>query len=87
MKHQTKETTVLAERTAYTARMGLHYRLESEKGFWISVTSETDSARAYLGSDLETAWSLFCACVKGTVTPCSLEDVCCDFFYEKATYK
>ena len=87
MKHHTKETTVLAERTAYAARMSLRYRLERENGFWISVTSGTDTARAYLGSDLETAWSLFCACERGRVTPCTLEDVCCDFFYAKDSVK
>ena len=79
--HLTKETTVLAERVSYVAQRCVHYRLESENGFWIAVDGEDDSARVGLGSDLEAAWSIFCACVKGGVTPCTLEDVCCDFLY------
>ena len=78
---QIRKTTVLAERTIHTARLCLRYRLECDNGFWISVAGEKELARVPLGSDLEAAWSLFCSCVRGSVTPCSLEEICEDFFF------
>jgi len=84
LKHGDREITVLAERTVHAAPLCLRYRLECDDGLWISVESGLDRERVLLGSDLEAVWLLFCACVRGNVTPCTLEDVCMDFLYARA---
>ena len=76
-----RETGVLlAERAAQAGTARLIYRLECRKGCWMSVSSDAETERIFLGSDLEIAWSFFCAAVRGTVTPCVLEEVFCDWF-------
>lgn len=81
---QQRDIGIVAERTQYAAGMRLTYRLTFEKGFWLTVVCGKEDARRYLGSDMESAWLLFCLCVKGGVTPCTLGDVCDDFFYAQA---
>lgn len=76
-----QDIKILAERTQHAAGLSLLYRLEFSKGFWLSVTNGEEQASAFLGSDMECAWLLFCQCTKGCVTPCTLEAVCEDFFY------
>jgi len=77
---QQHDMRILAERTQFAAGLSLAYRLAFENGFWITVDCGEDAEQAFLGSDLESAWRLFCACVEGCVTPCTLDDVCRDYF-------
>ena len=76
----------LAYRERRFARMQVSYCLEHSGGFWLSVDSGGESAREYLGSDLESAWLLFCLAVEGEVTPCTLDAVCEDFFYQTRSF-
>ena len=75
-----KPRMVLAVREEWLERMHLEFRLECLEGFWLSVTMQKERACVFVGSDLERAWELFCAVSRGGVTPCTLEDVCRDYF-------
>ena len=74
---------ILAERTQHTAGLSFSYRLGFSKGFWLTVESEAEQERIFLGSDMESVWALFSLCVQGCVTPCTLEDVFVDYFYTR----
>ena len=78
------DINILAERTQHTAGLSFFYRLGFSKGFWLTVSSREEEASTFLGSDLESAWRLFSLCAKGLVTPCTLEEVCTDFFWKQS---
>lgn len=75
-----KEPILLALREVKHRELHLIYRLECNRGFWLSVALGDERADTFVGSDLERAWELFGAVSAGRVTPCTLEEVCADFF-------
>ena len=75
-----KKTVLLALREIELRELHLIYRLECRDGFWISVVLGKEQATEFVGSNLERAWGLYRAVSEGAVTPCTLGDVCRDFF-------
>lgn len=75
-----KKAVLLALREIEHRDLHLIYRLECRDGFWISVALGKEQSAEFVGSDLERAWGLYCAVSEGAVTPCTLEDICNDFF-------
>ena len=75
-----KQGVVLAVRETECGPLHLIYRLECLDGFRISVSLREECESVFAGSDPERAWELFCAVSRGGVTPCTLADVCDDYF-------
>ena len=63
------------------------YRLLSveldEAVFLISVKTDEESAVAFAGTDEAVAREIFVSLASGTVTPCTVKDVCRDLLIEK----
>lgn len=68
---------ILAEVHAEIAALRLSYRLEwdREGGFWISVETPDDAARAWVGEDVAYAVRCYERIRGGYVTPCTLEEI------------
>ena len=81
MMESERNIEILAERTQHAAGLSFLYRLEFSKGFWITVAKGEEEERAFVGGDMELACLLFSLCVKGCVTPCTLGEICTDFFW------
>ena len=78
---------LIKEETLHRRRMLLTYRLWSvgcgrRSYYLISITGNGDTAEARASSDAEIAMEEFRTVVKGTVTPCTLEDVLADYEFD-----
>lgn len=78
-------TKVLAEAQITLLPLSLVYRLEwgrrdGESGFWVTVETASDMARAWLGDDVTYAVSCYEQIKRGCVTPCTLQEIVEELF-------
>jgi len=82
----TQNRITLHEENVYFGGMNLTYQLVLLRGteihsFCIRVIKETEVQEVAVGTDLSRALSSYEQIVRGTVTPCTLEEVLRDLHY------